>query len=94
MTTKELSFSKSAVLHELVTTLLVLSGGRFDKYKCFAGVSNPCNRNYSNEPRKNDFGGFGGRGGGRIWRNYYRVVLLRTMPSVTDSGGLIMSLSL
>jgi hypothetical protein len=43
--TEELSFSKSAVLHELVTTLLVLlSGGRCDKYKCFAGVSNPCNR--------------------------------------------------
>ena len=33
------------MLNELVTTLLVLSGGRREKYKCIAGVSSSlCNR--------------------------------------------------
>ena len=49
------------MLHELVTTLLVLlSGGRHDKYKCFAGVSNPYNRIIVMNPLKNDFGKGGG----------------------------------
>jgi hypothetical protein len=31
------------VLRELVTTLLVLSGGRCERYKCLAGIGSQCN---------------------------------------------------